>query len=920
VNDAKKSLLAGIALASGAASFIYLFVWTRHLGLSFGDTPTTTAATLALFFAGLALGAWAWNRLVGRHGQSSFTVLAALEIAMGLYGFASLWILRGIEFLYSSVYPSFFQHPIIFDGARFLLAALGMLPPMILMGVFVSLLSNSFKSSAVKIVSAVGAVVGWCMLGAAGAAAALIYGLLPALGLEFSVLLAATLNIVVGAAVFMLARIQPKIAATEHSSSQARFPVRSPSGDRAESLLMFVRFGALGFAAVVFGASCARLLAMAMGASVYVYNALIVLVLTAAGIGSIFYARAERSIEEHQKRLAALECGLALTAALSMAILPRISFLYLRYFSLFRNSFGRQIAAYFAAAGLVGLLPSLLLGAAFPAMIGSIRESAIQTDRKVGTCCAAYATGAAVGILLSGFVISMIGLHGVLTLSVVVIALLGCATWWMVRAPQESSFKLTAVAALLVVCILYIWPAAWPRQIFAAGIGIDTPGLGQESVSDVLSGMRLMYYRDGANSTVSVDDVGENLSYRSNGKMQGSTKQSDLSAQLLLGHLPMLLNSAPREIFVEGLGTGVTAAAVARYPAEEIDIVEAESATAQAARFFESYNRKVLDDPRVHLVTGDGRSHLLGMRKQYDVVIARAPGAWEAGGESRYTVEYYRIVAARLKTGGVFAQAIDTRALLPDDLDPMAATFHAVFPNMQIWTPAPGLLIFLGAREGITWDYPRLKQHFDHTQGVEQDLQSAGIWSPFALFGAQILGESGSAALARDMDATYRDDHPLLEFRAPRSLYVDTLPLVANDLNRFVLTGAPAIAGFDPERDLDAEGAYLLGFAYASVGRSDLAIPYMERSTHLSPKDAALFVGLANEYRSAGRLTDASRAYERALELDINNVEALVSLGEIRFEQGQLDWTRVLASRALRLAPQNVRVHALVGKLQAASR
>ena len=194
----------------------------------------------------------------------------------------------------------------------------------------------------------------------------------------------------------------------------------------------------------------------------------------------------------------------------------------------------------------------------------------------------------------------------------------------------------------------------------------------------------------------------------------------------------------------------------------------------------------------------------------------------------------------------------------------------------------------MGARQGVAWDYKRLKQHFDHTPGVEQDLQSASIWSPFALFGAQILGESGAAALTRDIDATRRDDRPQLAFRAPRSLYVDTAPLIANDLNRFVLTGAPAIAGFDPERDLDAEGAYLLGFAYASVGRSDLAIPYMERSTHLAPKDPAFFVGLANEYRSVGRLAEAANAYERALEIDLNNVDALVSLGEIRFEQGQL--------------------------------
>jgi spermidine synthase len=920
VDGPKKSLSAGIAFVSGATSFIYLFVWTSHLALSFGDTPRTTAATLAVFFAGLAIGAWAWNRLAGRHGQSSFTILAALAIAIGVYGIASLWILRGVGLLYLLAYPSFVQHPSILGGLRILLISLGILPPAVLIGGLVPLLSNSRASNAVKIVSSFGAVAGWCMLGAAGTAAALIYDLLPALGLTFSVLLAAALNILTGAAAFMLARMQPKIAAAERSSSQARLVVENAAADRPGALFILLGLAAIGFTSAVFGTSCIRLLAMVMSASVYVYNALIVVALAAVGIGSLVYAPAERTVEEHRRRFAALECGLAFTAALSLAVLPRIPFLYLRYFSLFRNSLGRQIAAYFAATTLVALLPSLLLGATFPAVVGSIRDGAMSAGRRVGACCAAFASGAATGFLLSGIVISMIGLHGAMTFSVVAIALLGCANWWRVRAPNESILKWRAVAALLLVCIFHIWPAAWPREAFAAGIGIDTPEFGQEAISDVLSAMRLVYYRDGATSTVSVDEAGQILSYRSNGKLQESTKQSDMPVELLLGHLPMLLDFAPRDVFLDTLGAGITAAAVARYPVERIDILEAEPAAARAARFFNAYNQNVLDDPRVHLMIGDGRSHLLGIRKQYDVVISHPPGAWEAAGESSYTIEYYRIVAARLKTGGVFAQAIDTRALLPENLDLIAATFRAVFPKTQIWTPAPGHLIFLGTRQSVEWAYQRLKQRFDHTQGVEQDMQSAGIWTPFALFGAQILGESGSAALTRDVDSTFRDSHPLLEFRTPRSLYVDTAPLVTDDLNRFVLTGAPAIAGFDPEHDLDAEGAYLLGFAYASAGRSDMALPYMERSTHLAPKNSVLFVGLANEYRSAGKLTDAARTYERALELDINNVEALVSLGEIRFEQGQLDWTRVLASRALKLAPENVRVHALVDKVQAVSR
>ena len=71
-------------------------------------------------------------------------------------------------------------------------------------------------------------------------------------------------------------------------------------------------------------------------------------------------------------------------------------------------------------------------------------------------------------------------------------------------------------------------------------------------------------------------------------------------------------------------------------------------------------------------------------------------------------------------------------------------------------------------------------------------------------------------------------------------------------------------------------------------------------------------MGLGNQYRAAGRAKDAQTAYERALTLDINNVEALVALGEFRLDEGQLKWTQVLSDRALRLAPQDARVHDLI--------
>ena len=55
---------------------------------------------------------------------------------------------------------------------------------------------------------------------------------------------------------------------------------------------------------------------------------------------------------------------------------------------------------------------------------------------------------------------------------------------------------------------------------------------------------------------------------------------------------------------------------------------------------------------------------------------------------------------------------------------------------------------------------------------------------------------------------------------------------------------AGQIAGFDPEHDLDADGTYLLGLAYTSVGWPEFAITFMKRSTTMAPNRTMFLVGL----------------------------------------------------------------------------
>jgi spermidine synthase len=343
----------------------------------------------------------------------------------------------------------------------------------------------------------------------------------------------------------------------------------------------------------------------------------------------------------------------------------------------------------------------------------------------------------------------------------------------------------------------------------------------------------------------------------------------------------MLRHPGPRDVFVLGLGTGVTAAAVARHPVRRIDILELEPAALDAARLFQPQNRGVLHDPRVRIILGDGRNRLLAASDRYDVVISDASDIWVAGVGSLFTREFYEIARARLTSGGLMVQWLHTASLAPSEFRLLVATFHAVFPHTEIWSSGIGDVILVGSVEPVPWVYDRLLGRWNATPGVREDLQSIGIGHPAALFAAFVTGTDGVAGLVESVPRLHTDELPTLEFVTPRSLYVDTTAQLEGLLGGLRRAASPAIEGFGAGRETDAEAAYLLGFAYASQGRVPLGIEHMERAVQMGPGQAPLWVGLGHRYREVGRRAEAEAAYRRALAIDPGQVQARRALGQL---------------------------------------
>ena len=918
----RRAALLVMALTSGAAALIYQVVWMRRLVLVFGSTTLATSTVLVTFLGGLAIGAWLWGKVADRHVSWSVGIFGLVEAATGAYGLTGGLLFRGIDAIYVRLSPAFEGAPGLAVGAQVLASAVVIVPAAVLMGGTVPLLVRGVASGRADPAQPTGALYGWNTVGAAAGAALATYGLLPVIGLQGAVVLAAVLNMMIGAAALVLdasdRRRQGKTRPGGTAPASAGDLAVEREADPAQHLLVLQAMAASGLAAMSYEVTWARVLGLLMGSSVYAFGGLVVALLAGLGIGSALYGRRRSDAGGHLTAFGILELLIAVTALASVVIVPGLPEMIVRVHPLVRDSFSLRVVEYLAIAGALAFIPALLFGASFPAVVGSLGGSD-RVGRTIGRVYGANTVGTVVGAYLAGFVlIPSVGLQATIIVGVianlvaagVALALAGASRSgpaWLRRAALP-------IAAVVGVIALVVTPA-WPRESLVAGGALAAPH--HASVVRLraeAAARRLLFYQDGISATLSVEQAGTHRVLRINGRTNASTSPADMLVQVLPAHLPMLWHRAPRRVFIVGLGSGITAAGVARHPVERIDIAELEPSGPRAARLFEAANRRVLSDPRVRVFAADARARLRVAPDRYDVIISIPSHLWVAGTAILYTREFYETVRARLDGDGMFVQWVQKAGLAPQAFGLIVATFQRSFPHTSVWSAGPTHALLLGSLGPQRWDLARVQSRMSGIPGLASDLRAIGFWHPLALFASFVLGEEDTARFTTGAARPLTDDRPLIEFSAPRTVFDDTAPAISAGLEAVRRGLLPAIDGFDAHRSIDARASYLLGFGYASVGRTALAIDAMEAAVRASPDVAAYRVGLANQYLLTGRRRDALAAYQAAVKADPGQTEALLALGAIHGDDGAGDVALEYYRRAVNAAPDLVEARMALAK------
>ena len=756
---------------SGLAGLVYEVSWTRLLTLYIGHTTAAASAVVAAFLGGLALGAWGGGVIAARlKPLQALRAYVALELVVALFALLLPYELRALtpllRWAYADGAPGTL-FPLVRLGASLALvflpaAALGATFPMAVRW-FAHRSSNPARvSSALYAMNTVGAAVGSLLAG---------FTLIPSIGISGTTKIGMLASVVAAALVSVVAMRENK---REHEVRLKPDTTRATTAHAAwtpEAVAAIIVLGLSGFASLVHEIAWTRILALVLGPTTYAFAATLAAVVAGVAIGSgtgtWLFGRVKAGAHAGWLALI-LAVGAVTIVATSSLAGGYVPGAVAREMAASPDSFSALISRGMLLTALLVVPTAVCLGAAFPLALAMVGDPDHSPARRFGVVYAVNTIGSVAGTLAAGFVlIPWLGLPT--TLAVAAFVLVVASVVVIAVATVNATIRNIGYAASAVALLAIVAAPQWDRALLASGVYLYAPfvpnGLDLETQ---LKAGTLLYYKDGAPATVSVKRLTGTTTLAVDGKTDASNR-SDMLTQKLVAHLPLLLHPNPKHIAIIGLGSGVTLGAALSHPVEEAEVVEISQEVVEASHFFDVENHKALDDPRTRLIVGDGRSHLMLSRQQYDVIISEPSNPWIAGVAALFTKEFFEGAKARLAPGGIICQWAHTYTISERDLKSIVATFTSVFPNGTAWMVNDNDVLMVASVDPVLPLLGNIERNWSRGTAAA-NLAEVGAMEPFALLSLYAAGPAELAAYSAGADIL-DDDRMRLEFSAPRELH-----------------------------------------------------------------------------------------------------------------------------------------------------
>ena len=628
-----------------------------------GSTVTRSApapSTRGSLLTSRSLGALVGGRLAERV-QRPFTTYAALEALLGVFGALSPSFLEALGRSTAGAPWS------ISLGCM----ALFLSVPTLAMGMTLPVLVKGGTQLVGDFLESVGLLYFVNTLGAAVGAVVASYGAISFFGLDRAVFIAAGINATLALVTW---RVSTPRSSQPSAAVLAAQPAGSPGlGRWAWGIVAFTGFVAIGYELIWF-----RWIEILVKASPYAFSTVLAVYLSGIGVGCHAMTRhLRRNPGLDRRRLFFRIQGLAglyvvastalffhLTRETSFAVLTRASYVVTLHpaFVWPERWDASGFLHLFASIDIVLwpvlflLVPTLLLGAAFPlASVLSQRQAGAEGET-VGTLYFFNTLGNVLGGALTGLlVLPGLGTERTLLLYGTLHGLMVLGALRAAPSPWVRFRQLPPVAGLALAVALFPQRGELLSAVHLA------PGEGFTST-----------FEEGVEGVVMTWQRGEVLHNTINGLGHGGRPGHKFYAEAIEA-----FRHANRvdSVLIIGFGTGSTLEIAQRCPGvRAITVVELNATLMRNLEKLALF-RGMLEDPRVTLILEDGRRHLYRTAKKYDLILMDPLRSTTAYSNNLYSRQFFSLAQEHLESGGVFLLWLDEQRVLPGTL---ATVFEAV--------------------------------------------------------------------------------------------------------------------------------------------------------------------------------------------------------------------------------------------------
>jgi spermidine synthase len=742
-----------IYFLSGLCALIDEVIWVRLIKLSLGNTVYASSIVVSVFMGGLALGALIMARYAHRI-KKPLKTYALLEACATVLALSVPFLLKFAEHAYALLFNFLGPSSKVLFIVQFLVAALTILIPTILMGSTLPLVGLFITRTSSTVGKIVGRLYAINTFGAAVGCYLAGFVFLRHTGIMETLYITAAINLVVAIAGWLLSLNYDGITVErKNDNAVAENSVDQKSATFSAVFLLGCFIS--GFISIGYELVWMRSIVIPLGGYTYVFSSVLTIYLIGNVIGAWIGSFIAKNVT-YPSRWFGL--GLLVLGLFGITFIPWfVTWVQLNPFIVkfsgdsIRNPEFVAIPLRLLHSAILFLPSSIVMGIGFPLALQGWKSQARNTGFVVGNVYGVNTIGAVIGGLFVGFfLIPGLGIH----YSMIVLGLLGV---WFGAAIYGNSIlvKKKCVAILFPMLLLAVTAGAFmiPSNLFKRAI------LARE-------GECLLYVDEGVTTTVSVTQDYEG--YRQLGVdgiyMAGDDEHR--CAQKTLGHLGLLLNKNAKDILSIGFGCGETSLCISYHKPDSITCVEiAKEVTGAALKYFKNINLGDLLSTFVVLYHMDAKNFLHLTKKKFDLIINDSDIHQSAGSAPLYTVEHFNNAKKHLKQGGLCITKLHIYMQPEPVIKSIVSTFSAAFPHVTIWFPTtrPYLFFYLvGSNEKQVFSPDHINKELKKPD-VKNSLDYLNISSSTDL-AAWYIGDEGDLVNFANFSHVNSDYYPFVEF------------------------------------------------------------------------------------------------------------------------------------------------------------